>query len=93
MKLAQRAIGIACGLGLALGGAVTLAPAASATPHNCFYRVLEAAPDVDATLVNDACEIGSAGDEGGFRLCYRILRDDYVPAAAAAGACRSAARR
>ncbi|MFD7641666.1 hypothetical protein ACFV4P_13530 [Kitasatospora sp. NPDC059795] len=93
MKLAQRAIGIACGLALALGGAVALAPAAGATPHTCFYRVLEAAPDVDTELVKDACELGSEGDEGGFRLCYRLLRDDYVPAAAAADACRSAVRK
>ncbi|KJS56192.1 hypothetical protein VM98_08425 [Streptomyces rubellomurinus subsp. indigoferus] len=90
MKLARRVAAAGCTLALALGGVIALAPAASATPHACFSYVLDNKPDADKLLVQDACEVGAAGGEEAFRACYRILRDDYVPAVIAANGCRQA---
>ncbi|MFJ8475661.1 hypothetical protein [Kitasatospora sp. NPDC094011] len=92
MKLVRRVAAAGCTLALALGGAVALAPAAHATPQGCFYYVLEKAPNTDQQLLQDACETGAPGTEEAFRACYRILRDDYVPAVIAANGCRRAAQ-
>ncbi|MFI9366238.1 hypothetical protein ACIG5E_35075 [Kitasatospora sp. NPDC053057] len=90
MKLVRRAAAAGCTLALALGGVVALAPAASATPQGCFYYILEKAPNVDQQIAQDACEVGAAGGKEAFQACYRILRDDYVPAVIAAEGCRKA---
>ncbi|MEV6978813.1 hypothetical protein [Kitasatospora sp. NPDC093806] len=69
MKLVRRIAAATCGLTLALGGVVALAPAANATPQGCFYYVLEHKPDADAQVAEDACLIGSAGDQQAFQDC------------------------
>ncbi|MFD9689618.1 hypothetical protein ACFWXO_28110 [Kitasatospora sp. NPDC059088] len=92
MKLVRRVAAAGCTLALALGGAVALAPVASATPQGCFYYVLENKPDADTQLVEDACSVGAAGGQEAFQGCYHLLRDDYVPAVVAGTACRKAAQ-
>ncbi|WP_229929140.1 hypothetical protein [Kitasatospora xanthocidica] len=92
VKLVRRVASVGCALALALGGAVALAPAASATPQGCFYYVLEHKPDADTQVTQDACEIGAAGGKEAFQSCYHLLREDYVPAVIAGNACRKAAQ-
>ncbi|MFD5564901.1 hypothetical protein [Kitasatospora griseola] len=92
MRLVRRIAATGCPLALALGGVVAAAPTASASPVGCYYRVLEQVPDADHELVEDACKTGASGEEGAFKACYRILREDYVPAVIAAEACRDAAK-
>ncbi|MFD7668380.1 hypothetical protein [Streptomyces sp. NPDC059788] len=77
---------------LALGGAVTAAPAAQATPQACFYYVLEQHPQAATEVVERACRTGAKGGQESFRACYTELRRDYVPAVVAGEACRRAAR-
>ncbi|MGW2166853.1 hypothetical protein ACWCPE_23360 [Streptomyces nondiastaticus] len=90
MRLAPRLVAALSGLALALGGAVALAPAASATPQGCYYYVLENKPDADTAIVEDACLLGEPGGQVAFTACYTALRADSVPAAIAAEACRRA---
>ncbi|MFD5462919.1 hypothetical protein ACFWIQ_08825 [Kitasatospora sp. NPDC127059] len=90
MKLVRRVAAAGCTLALALGGAVALAPAASATPQGCFYYVLEKVPGANTEIVEDACTVGAAGGKQAFEECYRLLRSDYVPAVVAAEGCRKA---
>ncbi|MFJ8623434.1 hypothetical protein ACIRD3_11390 [Kitasatospora sp. NPDC093550] len=90
MKLVRRVAAAGCTLALALGGVVALAPTASATPQGCYYYVMEKHPGADTLVVEDACTLGAAGGEEAFRACYRLLRDDYVPAVIAAEGCRRA---
>ncbi|MQY15811.1 hypothetical protein SRB5_60020 [Streptomyces sp. RB5] len=83
--------GIALALAGALGGAVATAPAASASPMSCFFRVLESNPEADLDLVEAACLVGSVGGPEAVHLCYSELRGLYVPAVVAMEACRAAA--
>ncbi|MFF0414307.1 hypothetical protein ACFYUY_28185 [Kitasatospora sp. NPDC004745] len=92
MKPVRRIVAASAGLTLALGGAVALAPAASATPQGCFYYVLENKPDADAQIAEDACLVGAAGGQTAFQQWYHLLRGDYVPAVLAGNACRRAAQ-
>lgn len=90
MKLVRRIVAAASGLALALGGAVALAPAASATPQGCYYYLLESRVDVDHAVAEDACTVGANGTKQAFEECFRLLRSDYVPAVIAGEACRRA---
>ncbi|WP_438489148.1 hypothetical protein [Streptomyces sp. S186] len=90
MRLIPRFTAVLSGLALALGGVVTLAPAAHATPHACFYTVLERHPEADPEVAERACLLGNEGHPEAVRACYFELRRDYVPAVIALEACRRA---
>ncbi|MFG3257296.1 hypothetical protein [Streptomyces sp. NPDC048172] len=81
------------GLALALGGAVTLAPAVQATPQGCFYHVLERHPGADTAVVERACLLGAEGSPEAVQACYFEMRKDYIPAQLAHEACRRASQR
>nr|AUV64109.1 dihydroorotate dehydrogenase [Streptomyces citricolor] len=91
MRFVQRIAAVSCGLALALGGVVAVAPVADASPQRCFYYVLENVPDANPETVEAACKAGAPGGENAFLACYKLLRKDYVPAVIAANGCRRAA--
>jgi hypothetical protein len=79
------------GLALALGGAVVAAPAAQATPQNCFYYVYSHVPAAPYEVVEAACYAGATGSPDSLRDCYNLMRSVYIPAQVAYDACLRAA--
>ncbi|MER6053116.1 hypothetical protein [Streptomyces sp. NPDC001793] len=90
MRLIPRLTTALSGLVFALGGVAAVAPAAHASPHACYYTVLERHPDADPEVAERACLLGHEGHPEAVRACYFELRQDYVPAMIALEACRRA---